>query len=242
MTSRSVECSFSHAPVLTPSLLSRIEQLNLEYLQVLLDVPLSGPCSHAEAMPAALLQGLRKLSPAGLQMVATSPYALYTLGFQDQELWLAMLGEPAAEAGFQVADAAFSGCRLSAHGAFCEAVIFFAWHLAVANPLAARMLCGMPAAICEALHAARLGTLQSVMRGRPWLLMPRWPANPRFWPDLLKLAAVGDAQAVHHIQLLGSQLMACDLRLAESPHADQAGRLRAARSAQLQRWKARSRS
>jgi hypothetical protein len=237
MTTRSMECSVSHAPVLTPSLLDRIEQLNLEYLQLLLDVPLGGLCAHLDAVPVALLQGLRKLSPAALQMATASPYALYTLGFEDQELWLAMLGVPAAPAGLQVADAAFNGCRLSRHTAFCESAIFFAWHLAVANPLAARMMCGMPATVIEALQTAKFGTLQSLMRGCPWLLTPRWPANSRFWPDLLKFATASDAQALHYIQLLGSQLIACDLRLAESLPSEQTGRLRATRSAQLQRWK-----
>ena len=53
MTSRSMECwLFSQTPVLTPVLLSRIGQLNFEYLQLLLEVPESVPCTHAEALPA----------------------------------------------------------------------------------------------------------------------------------------------------------------------------------------------
>jgi hypothetical protein len=237
-----MECS-SITPVLTPSLLSRVQRLNLEYLQLLLDVQTPGPCAHADCLSQGILQSLRKLSPAALQSVAAAPYALYTLGFEDQEFWLAKLSASASDAGtMQVADDAAMGCRVLRHAAFGEAVIFFAWHLAVASPLAARVMCGLPAAVAESLQTASFGKLQSVMRTCPWVLMPRWSGNPRFWPDLVKFAAAGDSQAVRHIQLLGNQLIACDLRLAESPPPELAGKLRAARSAQLQRWKMRPQS
>jgi hypothetical protein len=243
MTSRRTE-SAATSPVLTPSLLSRIQRLNLEYLQLLLDTQMQSPCAHADCLPQGLLQSLRKLLPEALQMVAAAPYALYSLGFEDQEFWLAMLGASpsdgnAPSSSMHVADEVATGCRVTRHAAFAETVIFFAWHLAVANPLAARMTCGLPEAVCESLQSASLGRLQSVMRACPWVLMPRWPGNPRFWPDLVKFAASGDLQPVRHTQLLGHQLIACDLRLAEAPPPELAGRLRAARTAQLQRWKIR---
>jgi hypothetical protein len=241
MTSRSAECA-SISPVLTPSLLSRIQRLNLEYLHLLLDAQTPSPCAHADCLSQGLLQSLRRLSPEALQVVAAAPHALYSLGFEDQEFWLTMLGAAASDSSvpsssLHVADDVATGCRVRRHAAFAEAVIFFAWHLAVANPLAARVTCGLPDAVSKSLQSAAFGRLQSVMHACPWVLMPRWPGNPRFWPDLVKFAAGHDWQAVRRTQLLGHQLIACDLRLAEAPPPELAGRLRAARSAQLQRWK-----
>jgi hypothetical protein len=246
MISRSAECA-SNPPVLTPSLLSRIQRLNLEYLQLLLEPPLPGTCVHDESLSQVLLRSLRGLSPQALQAIAAAPYALYTLGFEDQELWLDMLGTAAMDgvAGESaresrcVADDGATGCHVPRHAAFAQSVIFFAWHIAVINPLAARVTCGLPEAVCSSLQAASFGRLQALMRTRPWLLMPRWSGNPRFWPDLIKFATAGDPRAILHTQLLGHQLIACDLRLAETPPPELAGRLRAARSAQLQRWKLR---
>jgi len=251
------ECPLlDHAPVLTVALLTRMQRLNLEYLQLLLEIghtgaQLSGPCAHAESLPASTLQNLRQLSPSALQSMAATPYALYTLGFEDQEFWLATLGAAANgssmhgsgvhDSSLRVAEEATSasefGCRLPRHAAFGEVVIFFAWHMSVANPWAARVMCGMPAAVSACLQTASFGKLQSVMRTCPWVLMPRWSSHLRFWPDLVRLAAGGDVPALRQTQLLGNQLMACDLRLAESPPPELAARQRAARSAQAQRWK-----
>ncbi len=244
MPTRSRDCSsISHAPVLTPQLLSRIHQLNLEYLQLLIDTPEPSLCAHAEAMPVVIRQSLGTLPQSALQMLSIAPYAVYTLGFEDQDFWLATLSgvEPSGAHGLYVADSASSACHLQRHAAFCETIIFFAWHVAVANRLAARVLLGMPAPVIERLQSAPFRKLQQVMRACPWLLMPRWPVNPRFWPDLLRFAALGNAARVRESHLLGSQLIASDLRLAESPQPEVASRLRAARNVQLQRWKARPR-
>src|ERR1044071_5481187 len=242
MPMRNRPCTaLSQTPVLTPPLLSRIQQLNLEYLQ-LVSAPTLNVCAHAEAMPGAVRQALAGLPPSTLQLIAAAPYALFSLAFEDQDLWLATLSDADLDTcGLQVADSASAACPLRGHAAFCETVIFFAWHVAVANRLAARMALGMPAAVIERLQPTSFRKLQHVMRAAPWLLTPRWPSNPRFWPDLLKCAARGEPEAVKAAQLLGSQLIASDLRIAESPQPEVAGRLRAARYAQQQRWKVRPR-
>lgn len=237
MPTSSSERAVVEAPVLTPQLLGRMHQLNLEYLQLLIDTPAHGTCVHADAMPATLRQPLAQLSPPAMQLLAAAPYALYTLGFDDQELWLAQLSGDTLPLQ-QVAEAP-AMCRHARHIAFCETVIFFAWHVAVANRLAARMLLGMPAVVGEQLQAAPFVRLQQLMRASPWLLRPRWPANPRFWPDLVKAAGFGDAALVRECQLLGSQLIATELRLAESPPPEIQGRLRAARQQQLRELRAR---
>ncbi len=227
------------APVLTPQFLNLVQQLNLDFLQLLLDAPGPSPCAHLEACPVTITQALRNLPPASLQLLSTAPHALYTLGFDDQDFWLNVLGSSEPRV-LRVADSGAAACRMPRHTEFCERVIFFAWHVAVDNHLAARVMFGMPAAVNERLQATPFWRLQQVMRACPWLLSPRWPANPRFWPDLVRCATLGNAAGLHHTQLLGSQLIAAELRLAESP-GELAGRARAVRTTQLLRWKARQR-
>ena len=42
-------------------------------------------------------------------------------------------------------------------------------------------------------------------------LSPRWPTNPRFWPDLVRFAAREDWVRLTAAQLLGNQLLATEL-------------------------------
>ena len=42
-------------------------------------------------------------------------------------------------------------------------------------------------------------------------MTPRWPANPAFWPDLIRFAASGDSRRLETTQLLGNQLIAVEL-------------------------------
>jgi hypothetical protein len=44
--------------------------------------------------------------------------------------------------------------------------------------------------------------------------MPRWPTNPAFWPDLIRLAAANDTRRLGTARLLGTQLIAAELELA----------------------------
>jgi hypothetical protein len=44
------------------------------------------------------------------------------------------------------------------------------------------------------------------------LLMPRWPTNPGFWPDLVRFAAAGDHHRLATAKILGSQLIAAELQ------------------------------
>jgi hypothetical protein len=84
---------------------------------------------------------------------------------------------------------------------------------------AAKVSFGMPDFVVEGLAGLRLWDLQRIAMDCTALMKPRWPANSGFWPDLVRFAARGDAERLNATQLLGSQLIAAELRLHSGPRS-----------------------
>lgn len=200
------------APVLSAALLARIHELNLDYVELLI-------AEHASAPSAAQLQYLSdKVRPALAALVsaarnrlASTPYTIYSLGFEDEGFWRAAC-EPLVEP-IELRYARFSAAWLQ--GPFCEAALLHAWHVASSNRLAARVLYAMPEATALRLAATPLWQIRRIANDHPALLMPRWPTNPCFWSDLVRLAAAADEPRLATAKLLGSQLIAAELQSAD---------------------------
>ncbi len=190
-------------PVLGPALLLRTRELNLDYVRLLL----AERAPSSESLSDKVLDGLSQLSAAARGALAACSYTLFSLGFDDIRFWSAALaGGSTDDPGDRYGDDSVP----SMQGAFCEVALFFAWHVSQANPLAARVLFAMPGAIEEQLAAAPLWQLRRVALDYPGLLVPRWPHNPAFWPDLVRFAASSDPRLLT-AQLLGHQLIASEL-------------------------------
>jgi hypothetical protein len=205
MTFRNKDVAPSRARVLNDVLLTRAHELNRDYVELL--VTQSQARHDVEGLPLRLLYELAALSATARVRFAAAPFMLYSLGFEDQHLWRAILEDErvAAPQDRYVVSSAPSAT------AFCEVALFFAWHTAVLNRFAARMLFSMPDAIVERIVQTPLWRLRRIAAEFPGLLLPRWPSNPAFWPDLLRFAAAGDWQRLEMTQLLGSQLIAAEL-------------------------------
>ena len=102
---------------------------------------------------------------------------------------------------------------LSAVSSFGISALFFAWHVASAQRMAAKVFFAMPDFAVDSLARLRLWELQRMAAERAMLMKPRWPMNNGFWPDLVRFAARGDVERLNTTQLLGSQLIAADLRV-----------------------------
>ena len=203
------------SPVLGTALLTRIHELNCDYLDLLRAPrhPAASPVSGA--LSPKLLNALAELPGARRRALAAVPYTLYSLGFEDQELWRAKAAtsSPPAHAGWP--DAAMLAAT-TAQQAFCEVALFHAWHVAVLHPFAARVIYSLPDATAARLVVTPLWQLRCVARDALGLLLPRWPTNPCFWADLVRFAADGDERRLRTAQLLGSQLIAAELHAATS--------------------------
>ena len=191
------------APVLTAELLQCIRDLNDDYLELLVaEGTRAGSSSH---LPDRVRDELRKSSRQARQQIAKAAYSLYSLGFEDQQFWRSALRtEPRSFAE------RYGG--VVTPSSFIELALYHAWHVAVSNPIAARVVYGMSAPIIECVAHASLWQLRRVAVEYPELLMPRWPTNPCFWPEVIKFATAGDLRRLHTLQQLGHQLIAIDLQ------------------------------
>ncbi len=202
----------TRAPVLSRALLARTHELNLDYVELMLaerSPPLQGVA--AETLPVRTLDALEALEDAARRAVTACPFTLYTIGFDDQRFWSAALSATAAHDDDLRIEARLGAVSPAPmHAAFCEIALFFAWHAAQAQPLAARFLFGMPDAIVAMFARAPLWRIHRAAVDHPRLLMPRWPRNPAFWPDLIRFAEADDSR-LEAAQLLGNQLIASEL-------------------------------
>jgi hypothetical protein len=79
------------SPILTADLLARIHQLNLDYLELLIAEHTCPELGGMRYLPDRVLEALRATSSDARQMLATTAFSLYSLGFEDQEFWRSAL-------------------------------------------------------------------------------------------------------------------------------------------------------
>ncbi|HKU16626.1 MAG TPA: hypothetical protein VJQ52_19700 [Steroidobacteraceae bacterium] len=219
------------APVLSATMLAQIYETNLDYLELLAaehNAAVGGE-GQLQYLPCKLHAALADLAPAARAALAALPYTLYSLGFEDEKLWRT-LAEPAVLAASLSVSERYAQARdTSPQASLCEVALLYAWHVAASSPLAARLIYAMPDAIAHRLTAAPLWYVRRLSVHHASLLIPRWPTNPGFWPDLLRFAAAADNQRLATAKVLGSQLIAAELH----GSALQSPRMRARKAGQV---------
>jgi hypothetical protein len=199
------------APVLNAGLLARVHELNLDYVELLVGEHASPGCAaQLRHLPPRLAPTIASLAGASRRALASTPFTLYSLGFEDERFWRAACATQSQALGQRYSSAGAAWLQ----GLFCELALLHAWHVATCSPLAARMVYAMPEATAHRLAAAPLWQVRRIASDHTDLLAPRWPTNPAFWPDLVSFAASGDAQRLRTAQLLGHQLIAAELEYA----------------------------
>lgn len=240
MSNRTDESVEPPAPVLKPMLLARIHELNRDYLDLLAAEHEYGIHEgQLQHLPPRLHAELAALSSAARAALAAIPYTLYSLGFERVALWRNIC-EPAAQrspASAGTWQAPAEPGRLQ--DPFCEVALLHAWHVMMSSRLAARMLFAMPDSTADLLASLPLGRIRRIATEHPALLMPRWPTNPAFWPDLVCFVAAGDAERLGTAKILGSQLIAAELEQAMSGEGNAAPGGRWVRSPRLRASKLR---
>jgi hypothetical protein len=201
-------------PILSAAVLARIHELNLDYIELLATEHNAADASDGQLqhLPCKLHAAIAELSPTARASLAALPYTLYSLGFEDEKLWRA-LAQPAALAASMTMKERYSQSHgVSLQASLCEVALLYAWHVTTSSPLAARLIYAMPATVAERLAAAPPWYVKRLAVHHASLLLPRWPTNPGFWPDLLRFAVAGDEQRLATAKVLGSQLIAAELQ------------------------------
>ena len=202
------------APVLSAAVLARIHELNLDYIELLAAEHNGGGAidGQLQHLLCKLHATIVSLTLSTRMSLAALPYTLYSLGFEDEKLWRS-LAEPATLASsLSMSERYAQPHSHSLQASLCEVALLYAWHVATASPLAARLIYAMPEAITQRLTAAPPWYVRRLAVHHASLLMPRWPTNPGFWPDLVHFAAAGDQQRLATAKVLGSQLIAAELQ------------------------------
>jgi hypothetical protein len=221
------------APVLSAPLLSHVHQLNLDYVELLIaqrGAPHVG--TQLQHLPVKLHALLAVLSPSARTLLAALPFTLYSLGFEDEGFWRVASEKTSASMQAPVEQRYAPAESPCVQDEFCDVALLHAWHVAMSNRLASRVVYAMPDVTAARLAATPLWRIKRVAIDCPALLMPRWPTNPGFWPDLLRFAAANDVTRLATAKLLGSQLIAAELesaapRASKSYHSIASPRLRA---------------
>jgi hypothetical protein len=223
------------APVLSAPLLAHIYELNLDYLDLLIaEHATTGADRQLHHLPEKLWGALAVLPRAARALLARSPFTLYSLGFEDESFWASACAATTTPIAQRYARAESEVLQSS----FREIALLNAWHVASSNRLAARVLLAMSEATAHRFSGTPLWRIKRIACEHPALLMPRWPTNPCFWPDLLRFAGVNDTRRLAMVQLLGSQLIAAELECATGSRAP-GGDGRTARSPRLRAHKLR---
>jgi hypothetical protein len=187
------------------ALLHHIADLNEHFLGVL-QRSLARPGAVARCgLLAPLRAQWHQLDAARLRLLAECPYLLLDAGFSLPECWKAQAGTvvndaPAAGRGVLFDDPA--GAELG------RRALILGWHLAQANPFAARIALGMSARCTGLIAASRLQDLEQLVSVRPHWMRPRWDDRPQVWRQLLQAAIEGPVSRLRLLQLRGLQLLA----------------------------------
>lgn len=213
---RSIETRPLVAPVLRPDILSRIRDLNLDYLALLAIERTDDAAGQLQFFAPKLRPAFAELALEQRTRLAAAPYALYSLRFEDARFW-----RTASNVAQPSIDDRYSGrtCASSVYEGFLEVALFQAWHIATTHPLAARMLYSMSEPVRESVAKLPLWQVRYIAAAHSKILAPRWPTNPCYWPDLISFARSGDSVRLAATQLLGTQLIGAELAAASASRA-----------------------
>jgi hypothetical protein len=202
--------------VLDTALRVSLRDLNARFLDCLRRMPEEelGLLGFAPAVARLL----RSTDADSTRVIAACPYALFDASFRRHDYWRAMC-TAAAEPLTRREEAAPVADYEQEYVVLTEMTLFFAWHLAMTNLLATRLVLGMSHATAELIRTVTLPTIAGVVRVRGRLLRPRWPQRTLFWRRLLAITPQSSFEEASVAQLTGIQLMATEERLEQPPAA-----------------------
>jgi hypothetical protein len=193
-------------PHLTTEQLSSMRGLNLRFLDLAARVagqwdacrPAGGGCSM---LVAGLAQQLAPLSRTQRVAVASCPYALFDLRFENETYWQARLVQHAA---CRVADGSLDADVVD----FTRLALFYAWHVSSTAGLAAQILLGMSPVTVTAFRGLGVNSLPGLAASEAVNLGARWHNSAAYWKALIGAAERADPSALRRVQLYGLQLAA----------------------------------
>ena len=188
-----------------PGLQGQIAELNAQLLETLQRCT-RGDASTRLAPPLAELAPLwQRLGEPSLHALARCPYLLLDAGFARPECWDGAVHESGQSRGGDWLAAALEPDLV-------RRAVMLGWHLARANPYAARIALGMTPQCAGLIARMRLRDLELRVERRAGACRLRWEDRPAVWRQLLAAAGAGSIGQLEILHLRGLQLLAADFR------------------------------
>jgi len=180
--------------VLDSALTEVIRTANDAYLT---DLARSASRASADTgLPPTVMASLSALDGAARRRIASVPFTLFSMRFNDMSYWQAVIERPAA-----------TPRRVPSEG-FGRTAVFLAWHLVQTGPAAAGVALGMSSDVAALYQWLPLGDLDRIGGLAQTVMAPRWPTNRAFWQRLL--AAARSTVAIETARFFGLQLLAAE--------------------------------
>jgi hypothetical protein len=175
---------------LSAELLGSLRDLNHRFLD------LAAARREWPAGQAATLSRPQRAAAAGC------PYALFDLRFQDDGYWRLRLQ---SSGSWRVADESASD---DATVSFVRLALFYAWHVASSEGLAAQLMLGMNGNTATAFRSMTVNHLPALVATETRHLSARWSGCTAYWNALTAAASRADPATLRRVQLYGLQLAA----------------------------------
>ncbi|MES1190548.1 MAG: hypothetical protein ABUS47_05645 [Steroidobacter sp.] len=195
-------------------------QLNIDFLKLLIaanqpDVQASVVTRSQLSLPSVQTTAMSECSDEAIRTMAACGFSLFSFSFHLADMWERMARSAVQESSVQRyagdANAAGNSPIEVAYAGFAECALFFAWHLAQHQPMAARVMLGMREETAAILAPLQLWQCRQIAQRSYQMLTPRWPNNPYFWVDMLRYATTKDEEHFRFARLMGTQLIARDM-------------------------------
>lgn len=177
-----------------------VSAANLIFLSLIRQCAAAHPEATCFGLQPAAVSLIGSLKEPGLLRLSRCPFALFSLGFEDQEAWAALLGRRVSETGvaqWRVTDQQVNQFLLLALASVHS--------VAARDVFTARLLYGIPETLCEPLARLDLAVLPNLAPAVNGRLQARLAACPDFWRDLLTGVYTGgsdaDLSAIRHLGL-----------------------------------------
>ncbi len=213
------ESIISHQPLDANQ--QQLLQLNIDFLKMLIaanqpDVEIGTVTRSQLSLPSVQVTTLTSCTDAAIQTMAGCGFSLFTFSFHLADMWERMAKNSNQQSSVQRyandANSAVGNNTIEvAYAGFAECALFFAWHLAQHQPMAARIMLGMREETAAVLSPLQLWQIRQIAQRSYQMLTPRWPHNPYFWVDMLRYAATKDEEHFRFARLMGTQLIARDM-------------------------------
>jgi len=186
----------------TAETLESLHELNHRFLDLLSSHVDNWDSPHRVALPSELSGQLAPLSPVERKALASCPYAVFDLRFDNDDHWRLRLQTAGR---WNVRDDSF--CHTPTLD-FVRVALFFAWHVASTARLAARFLLGMNEMTAAAFRCATIDCIAALAATESAHLTARWSGCTTYWDALTKAATRPDSAQLRRVQLSGLQLAA----------------------------------